>query len=79
MNKYTGNGRRFHFLQSNPLSPQRTLIRLSKRRAKQSSKALKGIEINLALAFFRARRPELFDGGFDFSIRKKLVGARSVD
>jgi len=40
---------------------------------------LKGIEINLALTFFRARRPEIFDGGIDFSTRKKLAGARSVD
>jgi hypothetical protein len=40
---------------------------------------LKGIEINLALRFFRAGRPEFFDGGFDFSTRKKLAGARSVD
>jgi len=69
----------FIFLQSNPLSLQRTLIRLSNSCTKQSSKALKGIEINLALTFFRARRPEIFDGGFDFSTRKKLAGARSVD
>jgi len=46
----------FIFLQSNPLSLQRTLIRLSKSCTKHSSKTLKEIEINLALTFFRARR-----------------------
>lgn len=65
-----------YILQSNPLSLQRTLIRLSKCCTKQSSKALNGIEINLSLTFFRARRPEIFDGGFDFSTKKKLAGAR---
>lgn len=69
----------FIFLQSNPPSLQRTLIRLYKSCAIQSSKTLKGIEINLAPTFFRARRPDTFYGGFDFSTRQNLAGARSVD
>ena len=71
--------RGFIFLQSNPLPLQRTLIRLSKSCAKQSSKTLKGIKMNLAVTFFRARQLEIFERSFDCSTRNNLAGARSVD
>ena len=44
----------FISLQSNPLSLQRSPIRLSKIRTKQSSEASKGTAINLAVTFFRS-------------------------